>query len=160
MATFRTKTKWRDKVNKIKEIEMVDIPPKMQERFGKGKMLIPRPVDIERLVSTVKKGKLITKSELRRKLAEESKADVTCPLTTGIFLRIVSEAAEEDFQGGRKKIAPYWRVIGDNGELNEKIPGGAESQAKKLEEEGIRIEVKKRSGKLFAVEYEGKLVRL
>lgn len=157
---MKTKTSWREKVNKITEAELVDIPEKMQLRFGRGKMLIPRPVDIEKLIGTVRKGRLVTKTELRRKLASDAGADVACPLTTGIFLRIVSEAASEDFASGRKKIAPYWRVIGDKGELNEKISGGTELQAKRLSAEGIEVVKKKRGGKLVVRDFEKKLTIL
>lgn len=160
MAKLKSKIPWRDKVNRITEIQIVELPENVPSHFGKGKMLIPRPLDIERLVRTVGKGKLITKSELRRKLAEDAGTDTTCPLTTGIFLRMVSEAAEEDLTAGKKKVTPYWRVISDKGELNEKYPLGAEGQAKHLEEEGVVIEAKKRSGKLVAVEFEKRLVKL
>ena len=46
-------------------------------RFGKGKMLIPTPMLGDELVRRVPKGKLVTVSELRRKLAADSGADVT-----------------------------------------------------------------------------------
>ena len=157
---MKTKTTWREKVSRITEAELVDIPDKMQLRFGRGRMLIPRPVDIEKLIGTIRKGKLITKSELRRKLAADAGADVTCPLTTGIFLRIVSEAAEEDLASGKKKIAPYWRVVGDKGELNEKISGGAELQAQRLKAEGFEVVQKNRGGKLLVKDYEKMLTTL
>lgn len=157
---MKTKISWREKVNKIEHIELVNIPPKMQGRFGKGKMLIPRPVDIEKHVSGIRKGSLMTKSQLREILAEEAGADVTCPLTAGIFLRIVSEAAEEDLSRGKKKIVPYWRVVGEKGELNDKFPGGAEAQAEKLEAEGLKITAKSRSGKLVVSDFEDRLVKV
>ncbi len=157
---MKTKTTWREKVSRITEAELVDIPDKMQLRFGRGRMLIPRPVDIEKLIGTIRKGKLITKSELRKRLAADAGADVTCPLTTGIFLRIVSEAAEEDLASGKKKIAPYWRVVGDKGELNEKISGGAELQAQRLKAEGFEVVQKNRGGKLLVKDYEKMLTTL
>jgi len=67
-------------------------------------------------------------------------ADFTCPLTTGIFIRIAAEAAEEDLSRGEKEITPYWRVIKADGSLNEKLPGGTEAQAARLREEGHSIE--------------------
>ena len=38
------------------------------------------------------------------------------------------------------EITPYWRVLKDDGRLNEKFPGGVEAQAARLEEEGHTIE--------------------
>lgn len=117
----------------------VKIPPKMQKRFGRGTMLIARPLDVDALVRRVRKGKLLTQSQLHDRLAKQARADCTCPMTTGIFLRIVAEAAEEDRAGGKKRIAPYWRVVRDDGKLNDKFPGGAKAQATKLRQEGFSI---------------------
>jgi len=57
----------------------------------------------------------------------------------GAFLRIISEAAEEDRQNGKKRITPYWRVIKADGSLNPKFPGGVKAQAARLKEEGHKI---------------------
>ena len=88
---------------------------------------------------TVKKGKLVTPTQLRECLAHAAGADRTCPLTTGIFLRIVAEAAEEKLRQGRKRVTPYWRVVKDDGSLNEKFPGGPAAQARHLREEGHEV---------------------
>jgi len=90
-------------------------------------------------VRTVPKRKLVTVGQIRRHLAGPFKADSTCPLTTGIFLRIISEAAEEDRQAGKKAITPYWRVIKDDGSLNPKFPGGVDAHAEKLRQEGHEV---------------------
>ncbi|GAI99618.1 unnamed protein product, partial [marine sediment metagenome] len=42
--------------------------------------------------------------------------------------------------GGEKDITPYWRTLKTDGSLNEKYPGGVESQAAYLREEGHTIE--------------------
>ena len=99
-------------------------------RFGTGIMLIPTPKLVEELLRRIPKGKLVTVGEIRRRLAADFAADVTCPLTTGIFVRIVAEAAEEDRANGRQRIAPYWRVVKDDGGLNPKFPGGEQLQAR------------------------------
>ena len=90
-------------------------------------------------VRTVPKRKLITVGQIRQKLAQPFQADSTCPLTTGIFLRISSEAAEEDRQAGKKQITPYWRMVKDDGSLNPKFPGGVAAHAEKLRQEGHEI---------------------
>jgi len=72
-------------------------------------------------------------------LAADFAVDVTCPLTTGIFVRIAAEAAEEDRMNGRKRIAGYWRVIKDDGTLNPKFPGGVAQQSRYLRREGLVI---------------------
>lgn len=94
---------------------------------------------MEAIIRSVPRGSTITVSQIREVLAEEHSADVTCPLTTGIFVRIAAEAAEEDARAGQTEITPYWRVVKDDGSLNPKFPGGVEAQARKLRAEGHRI---------------------
>ncbi len=103
-------------------------------------MLIPRPLDVDALMRKVEKGKLVTVDQIRDRLAKDCLADFTCPLTTGIFLRIAAETAEEDLRRGEKQITPYWRVIKADGSLNEKFPGGVAAQTARLREEGHTIE--------------------
>lgn len=133
---------WREKLeNPSKGLpKVVDITPKTQKRFGKGKMFIATPLMIDSLVRKVAKGKLITQEQIREKLAKDARASVTCPITTGIFLRIAAEVAEENRAEGKKEITPYWRVLRPDGSLNEKYPGGVKAQAKYLRMEGYRIE--------------------
>lgn len=133
---------WREKLeNPPKGLpKVVKLPPKMEKRFGKGKMFIATPLMVDSLVRKVAKGKLITQEQIREKLAKDAKANVTCPITTGIFLRIAAEVAEEDRAEGKKEITPYWRVLRPDGSLNEKFPGGVKTQAKYLKKEKFKIE--------------------
>ena len=119
--------------------KLVAMPLKMQKRFGAGTILVPSPREVEAFIRIVRKGSVTTVSQIREFLAGKHSADVTCPLTTGIFVRIAAEAAEEDASAGKSKITPYWRVLKDDGSLNPKFPGGAHRQAEKLREEGHRI---------------------
>jgi alkylated DNA nucleotide flippase Atl1 len=132
---FRSRVPWREKMERPQEPKLVQVPPRMSQ-FGKGMMLIPTPKLVDAIVRQVPRGRLVTVGEIRRKLAADFSADVTCPLTTGIFIRIVAEAAEEDRANGRKRVAPYWRVIKDDGSLNPKFPGGVEQQSRHLHGEG------------------------
>jgi hypothetical protein len=138
----KTGKSWRQKLEE--ELpdhgKVVDIPPRMQKRFGTGKMLIPRPLDVDALIRKVGKGKLVTVTQIRERLARDAHVDSACPLTTGIFLRIAAEAAVEDLRGGKQDITPYWRVIKADGSLNEKFPGGTAAQAARLREEGHSIQ--------------------
>jgi len=111
----------------------------MEKRFGSGTMFIAKPIEVDALIRMTKKGMLITVAEIRSKLARDHKTNTTCPLTTGIFVRIAAETAEEDAQNGKKRITPYWRVVRDDGSLNEKFPGGVKAQSRRLKEEGHSI---------------------
>ncbi|MCP4245912.1 MAG: hypothetical protein GY778_02580 [bacterium] len=138
---LRAGSTWRQKLEQEhpNHGKIVPVPPRMQKRFGTGTMIIPRPLDVDAVMRKVRKGKLLTQSQLRDELAALSEADSACPMTTGIFIRMVAEAAEEDRRAGKKRITPYWRTIRDNGDLNEKFPGQAKAQAAKLRKEGFTI---------------------
>ncbi len=154
---MKTRKTWREKIETAREPKIVTIPPKMQKRFGRGRMLIPSPLDVDALIRRVPPGKLITQSQLREKLARNAGVDVACPITTGIFVRIIAEAAEESSREGKLRITPYWRIVRDDGRLLEKLPGGPSAQAEKLAGEGHRID---RSGKLRVEDISAALTRI
>jgi len=130
----KTRKTWREKLETAQEPRVVNDPR------GRGKMLIPRPLDVDALMRQIERGRLITDSQIRERLAKDFHANITCPMTTGIFIHIAAEAAEEDLSRGEKQVTPYWRVIKSDGSLNEKFPGGVEAQAERLKEEGHTIE--------------------
>ncbi len=107
---------------------------------GRGLMLIPGGKEVDSLLRRVRKGELVTVEQLRDRLAADHGADLACPLVTGMMLRISAEAAEEDLASGRKRVAPYWRVLRSDGSLNPKFPGGVEVQAEHLAAEGFELE--------------------
>jgi len=142
---FTSRTRWREKLEKpnVDLPKIMRVPRVWQKRFGEGTMVIARPLDVDALIRTVRKGRLVTQTQLRERLARKYHADHTCPLTTGIFVRIIAEAAEEDRRAGKARITPYWRVVRDDGSLNEKFPGGPPAQARRLRAEGFSIAVGK-----------------
>ncbi len=137
--TWKSRTTWREKLEKKQDPKVVKVPPKMRKRFGSETMLVATPLLVDALVRKVKKGKLVVVTQLMERLAKDFHADSTCPMTTGIFLRISAEAAEEDRKSGKKQITPYWRVLKVGGRLNEKFPGGVKSQASRLRKEGHTV---------------------
>lgn len=155
-TTSTSRTSWRAKLEKPQEPRLVAVPPKMS-RFGTGIMLIPTPKLVDELIRRIPKGRLATVGELRRKLAADFKADVTCPLTTGIFVRIAAEAAEEDREHGRKRITPYWRIVKDDGTFNPKLPGGIAEQTRRLRAEGFESSTSQK--KTRVIDFESRLVK-
>ena len=105
-------------------------------------MLIPTPAIIKELVDKIPEGKVLTTSQLRQELSKEHHTDITCPLTTGIFLRVVAEFSEEQAASG-KGSSPWWRVVKDGGKLNDKLPGFPARQAELLQSEGYDVDLKK-----------------
>lgn len=139
--TRRTYKSWREKLeNPIEGLpKVVEVPEKWQKSQGGRRVLVPTAMMADGEIRTVGKGKLITTRQLRRRLAKPHKADSTCPMTLGIFLRIISETAEEDRRAGTKRVTPYWRVVKDDGSLNPKFAGGVEAQSRQLAAEGHEI---------------------
>jgi alkylated DNA nucleotide flippase Atl1 len=134
---------WREKLADDKGLPQVkEITGKMSTRWGTGTVVIPAPREVDEIMKQVPRGKLTTINQIRAQLAQKHGASIGCPITTGIFASIAARAAEEDAAEGKKNITPYWRTLKVGGVLNEKYPGGVESQAKHLREEGHTIEAK------------------
>jgi len=136
---MKTRKSWREKLEGARESRVVPIPPGMQKQLGKGTMLIPKPLDVDAQIRKIPRGKVVTLTQLRDKLARAAGADVTCAMVAGMFVRIVAEAASEDLRAGKSRVTPYWRVVRDDGRLLEKLPGGPTEQARHLEAEGHEI---------------------
>ncbi len=130
---MRSRTPWATKLRP-------DLAPQVitDMRTG-GTMLIPTPMLVAAEIRKARRGKLITAVEIRERLAEAHHADVTCPMTTGIFINIVAGATEDDRAAGRKLLAPWWRVVDAKGRISEKTPPGPELQARLLRDEGHTV---------------------
>jgi hypothetical protein len=149
----RPKPTWREKLLDSKGHPTVGpVTGKMTQRWGTGTMVIPAPIEVDEIMRTVRKGKLITINGIRARLATKHKADFACPITTGIFAWIAAHAADEAEQTGRKRITPYWRTLKTGGELNPKFPGGVANVKARLEAEGHTIE--KRGKRYFVSAFE------
>jgi len=132
------KKTWREKVNEIEQKIHV-ITPDWEKKLGKGKILIPNALDIELLINKTKKGELLTNDTIRETLAKEKKVEVTAAIPTGVYLKLIALAAEEERAVKNDKVTPYWRVLKPDGAINIKFPGGAEKQIELLESEGHSI---------------------
>ena len=119
-----------------------------------AKMVISSPAEIDACLRRVPKGKVLRFEDLRAALAAKHGADITCPVTTGIFLNIAVAASQEAEAAGGAKPLSWWRVLKSNDELNQKAPGGVEAQRKKLEAEGIAVITKPRGKKLIVPDAE------
>lgn len=121
---------------------------KMGAEEGDAIVLV-NPSHVVNIMKKIPKGKLITIMEICKILAEEYHVKGTCSLTAGIFILIAANAAEEAETEGKNLDIPYWRTLKAEGFLNEKYPGGAETQKNLLEKEGFVV---KNRGKRFFVE--------
>jgi alkylated DNA nucleotide flippase Atl1 len=154
-----SKKSWREKLADSKDLpKIIEINEKMSKRWGTGTCVIPAPIEVNEIMKTVPKGKLITINEIRQKLAKKHNAAIGCPITTGIFAWVAAHAAEEDEIDGKKDITPYWRTLKSGGVLNEKYPGGVNNLKKRLKSEGHTVVQKGK--KHIVADYESSLFSL
>jgi len=156
---MKNNNKFRKKLHDKKDFPKIKtIPKKLNKSWGKGKFVMPSPLEVNMLMKKVPKGKLTTINEIRKKLAKKYKTTTACPLVTGIFSWIAANAAKEDAQDGKKNITPYWRTLKSDGKINLKYPGGIPFQKRKLINENHKIVLK---GKNYFVEnFKNKLFKL
>ena len=123
-----------DNSYKIKTIDkkFADIPEG-------SKMFISTPKIIDDYIKQIPFGKSTELSTMRNDLAIDYQAHKTCPVTTGIFLRIVSEASYEEFKSGKgiDEVTPFWRVVNPKSKLAKKLECGVEFINKQRENEAI-----------------------
>ena len=119
---------WQEKLN----IDRKPVVEKSDKDFGGVKegqiMLIPTPKLVDAYIRQIPKGQQADIGQIRKDLAAEYHAEVTCPLTTGIFLRIIAEAAYEEYEQGKAltKITPFWRAIDERSPAAKKLTFGTE----------------------------------
>jgi hypothetical protein len=87
-------------------------------------MLIPTPKLIEDYVNQSEKGMSIDPIQMRIDLAAELGADFTCPMTTGIFTRIMAEKNLETHGDKYEAMTPFWRLVDPKSDLAKKLSCG------------------------------------
>ena len=153
------KKSWIEKLNDSKNLpKVVKIEGKMSKRWGTGTCAIPAPIEVDKIMKKIPKGKVITINDIRAINAKKHKATIGCPITTGIFAWISANAAEKMRSQGKKDITPYWRTLKLGGQLNEKYPGGINCQKLLFEQE--RHKIIQKGKKYFVADYEKSLVKI
>jgi len=119
---------WIEKRDTSKESKVKINAKKFADIPAGTRMLIPTPKIVDDFVKTIPNGCFMNTKDLRNKLAIQYDAAMTCPLVTGIFLRIISEAAYEEYQLDRniEEITPFWRVVDPDSKLANKLTFGTE----------------------------------
>lgn len=127
------------------------------KKYGGERMYFAPPITYDEIMKKIPYGKLTTVGNIREYLAKNNNADFTDPITAGIFISIVAWASHQR----PVNETPYWRTLKVNGELNEKYPGGIESQKAKLEAEGHTILIRGRKNiRYFVKDYEKSFIYL
>ena len=122
------KKTWTDKFNAKANFEIKVLDKAFWGQEVGDKMLIPSPAIIQDYINEHDAGIRLQVNTMRDDLALTYGADFTCPLTTGIFLRIVAEMNYEKYAAGTSldAICPFWRIIDSNSKLASKLSFGTE----------------------------------
>mgnify|MGYP001310266755 CR=1 FL=1 len=81
---------------------------------------------IQEYINNSEFGDKLDVKTMRNDLAIEFNEDFTCPMTTGIFLKIVAEYNYEKYKGKKEidLICPFWRIFEPKSKLSEKLTFG------------------------------------
>ena len=101
--------------------------------------VVPAFSEVEALVRGVRKGRVLTIRGMTERMRERHEVDACCPMTTGIFTWILAHASADEEAAGKKRVAPWWRILKSDGSLNPRYPGGGLLQRAKLEAEGVEV---------------------
>ena len=130
---------------------------KMGAEIG-DEVILVNPSEVVEIMRKIPQGKVITITEICKQIAKKHGVEACCSLTTGIFIMIAANAAEEATKEGKNLNIPYWRTLKANGRLNEKFSGGAAAHKTLLEKEGFSIIQKGK--RLFVESYEKYLMNM
>lgn len=133
------KKSWGEKLATAKPYEIKHLAAGFADLPAGCQMLIPSPPIIDGYLRAIPHGKAVDIAQMRDDLARQFGADKSCPLTTGIFLRIVCEAAFELIEAGAdtKDVTPFWRVVTPKMPLAAKLACGKDFLVTKRAEEGV-----------------------
>ena len=118
------KKTWIEKYNQPRDKTIKILDKDFADMKAGEKMLIATPQIINKYVNQIPSSYLVDMKTMRKDLALLHNADVTCPVTTGIFLRIVAEFAYEQHEDGKTSITPFWRVVNPRSDLAKKLACG------------------------------------
>lgn len=139
MQSKKGKKSWSEKRDQPKVHEVVTLEKAMPGAPAGTTLLITTPQMVDRYVRKSRSGQFITPLELRLAMARDHGADHSCPLVTGIHLRIVAEAALDEIRAGADllQVTPFWRVIHPGSPLAKKLGDGIKLLSQLQASEGI-----------------------
>lgn len=120
------KKTWTEKFQTRREPEVKRTEKPFADIPENAMMLIATPQIVEDYIRQIPSGRTTDLKTMRQDLALAHHAEYTCPVTSGIFLRIVAEANHERYQNGTPldQIAPFWRIIDEKSPAAKKLSFG------------------------------------
>lgn len=137
---YKRKT-WQEKMLNGREPVVERIDKDFADIPAGATMLIATPEIVAAYIKNIPEGHTTTLQQMRKDLAAEYNAQYSCPITSGIFLRIVAEAAYEQYEKGTpvSKITPFWRMIDSKSPTAKKLSFGMDFVKEQRKKEGVSI---------------------
>lgn len=134
------KKTWAEKMKPKADWKVERIDKKFADIPEGASMLIATPMIVDEYVRNIPEGRATDIKQMRADLAAEYHAEYTCPVTSGIFLRIVAENAYEQYQKGEslENVAPFWRMIDVKSPTAKKLACGPDFLREMREKEGLK----------------------
>jgi hypothetical protein len=141
LVKMKAKKSWAEKMEKPAIPEVKPLEHAFADLKENSTMLIPTPRLLEKYLFASEPGFAIDIKQMRTDLAAENHADGTCPLTTGIFLRILSEYTNEKKMAGEppKYLAPIWRILHPRAPIWKKLSFDKAWILEAQEKEGLKF---------------------
>ena len=74
---MKAKKSWQEKLRESKGLPCVEpIPPKMTRTWGTGTICVPAPLEVDEIMRSVSRGKLITVNQIRDIVAHRHGATI------------------------------------------------------------------------------------
>jgi len=137
---YKRKT-WHEKLYDSKQTAHVETTDKkFADVPGGATLLIPDGALVADYINHIPKGVHVSLQQMRKDLAAAHNAQYSCPIVSGIMLRVAAEAAYEEYISGEKplkNIIPFWRMIDSKAPVSKKLTFGAEFIREQRAKEGL-----------------------
>ena len=132
---------WLEKLDNGRKPKVVRLKKDFAGVAAGSHLLVSTPREVDTFIRRIPAGRFVDPRQLREKLASKYSADAACPVSTGIFLRIVGEAAWEEIQRGKdaSQVTPFWRVVAPGSPLEQRLSCGRAFVRKMHRQEGIAV---------------------
>lgn len=119
-------TDWIERLERERPLQVKTLEKAFSDIPKGATMLIVTPRMVDEVLRAVPRGRSIDVREIRGMLAQAYQVDHACPVTTGIALRVVAEAACSRMAAGTEvsAITPFWRAVDPDGKLAGKLSCG------------------------------------
>lgn len=130
---------WLQKFNNGKNATVVSCEKDYAGIPAGEKMLVSTPAEIDAYIRAIPEGRSVSFQTMKKDISLDHGVEYMCPLTAGIFTRIISELAYEQFDQGAdlKSITPFWRVIDLKMPLAKKLSFGTVFLKERRKAEGL-----------------------